>query len=72
MTSELPIDSKNYRLFVLRLWREGDRAPWRLALRDAAGGSAIGFADLDELLLFLLKTIQEAPSSATSGQNEKL
>jgi hypothetical protein len=48
----------------LRLWREDERAPWRLALRDAASGAAVGFTDLDELLLFLLHTMQEAAPPA--------
>jgi hypothetical protein len=70
MTSNSLSGSKNQHLFVLKLWREGDLAPWRLALRDSVGGAAVGFADLDELLVFLLQTMQQSPASEACGQDE--
>jgi hypothetical protein len=40
--------------FVLTLWRERDGGPWRAALRPADGGARLGFADLEQLVAFLL------------------
>jgi hypothetical protein len=42
-------------VYLLRLWREAGGAPWRLSLREASEGEAIGFADLDDLVIFLLR-----------------
>ena len=42
-------------VYVLRLWREAAGAPWRAALRPANGGERIGFADMQDLTLFLLR-----------------
>jgi hypothetical protein len=43
--------------YVLRIWREHGAAPWRAALRSAESGDLLGFADLDELLLFLQREL---------------
>ncbi len=50
-------DGRCSQLYLLRLWREATGAPWRLSLREASGGEAIGFADLDDLVVFLLRTM---------------
>jgi hypothetical protein len=42
------------RLYALRLWREHAGAPWRAALRPADGGDVLGFADLEQLAMYLL------------------
>src|SRR5262245_40603926 len=42
-------------LYTLRLWRARAGAPWRAALRPADGAAPIGFADLEQLALFLLR-----------------
>ena len=47
--------SEHYQVYLLRLWRESTDAPWRLALREASDGTMIGFTDLDELVIFLLR-----------------
>ncbi len=49
-------------VYVLRLWRETAHAPWRAALCPAGGGARIGFADLEELALFLLRLVDECAS----------
>jgi hypothetical protein len=55
-------DGRHSQVYLLRLWREAAGTPWRLSLRQASGGEAIGFADLDDLVIFLLRTM---------GNNEK-
>jgi hypothetical protein len=42
-------------LYVLRLWREAEGAPWQAILRPADGEVRIGFADLEQLAIFLLR-----------------
>jgi hypothetical protein len=62
MKSEQSVDGRCSQVSVLRPWREAAGTPWRLSLRQASGGEAIGFADLDDLVIFLLRTM---------GNNEK-
>jgi hypothetical protein len=64
MPTEQPPPDCNNKLYVLRLWREDERAPWRVALRDAASGAAVGFSDLDDLLIFLLHAMQASATPA--------
>ncbi|MCK5646645.1 MAG: hypothetical protein KAH97_07675 [Anaerolineales bacterium] len=48
-----------YRSFLLRLWQvdtEGKRA-WRFSLENSVTGERRGFANLGELLVFLLDEI---------------
>ncbi len=48
-----------YRSFLLRLWQvdtEGKRA-WRFSLENSGTGKRRGFANLGELLVFLLEEI---------------
>jgi hypothetical protein len=42
-------------VFALRLRRERPGAPWRAALRGADWAAPIGFADLEQLAVFLLR-----------------
>lgn len=56
---ETSIGEMDYRSFLLRLWRvdtEGKRA-WRFSLEDSTTGERRGFANLGELLVFLLEEI---------------
>ncbi len=53
-------DDRCSQLYLLRLWREAAGAPWRLSLREASAGAAIGFADLDDLVVFLLRAMGSA------------
>lgn len=50
-----PASGRRSQVYLLRLWCDSAGAPWRLAVRPAGGGAAIGLADLDELLVFLLR-----------------
>jgi hypothetical protein len=54
MKPEQRADARCSQLYLLQLWREATGAPWRLSLREASAGTMIGFADLDDLVIFLL------------------
>lgn len=59
-------------LYVLRLWREAESAPWQAMLRPADGGPRIGFANLEQLANFLLRLADSPaprPLSGTGGDN---
>lgn len=43
--------------FLLRIWRENDRAPWRASLQSPQAGGQLGFASLDELFAFLQRQL---------------
>jgi hypothetical protein len=49
-----PDADSTYQVFLLSLWRETPAMPWRATLRLANGQERMGFADLEELALFLL------------------
>ena len=55
-------------LCVLRLWREAEGAPWQAMLRRAGGGPRIGFADLEQLAIFLLR-LAERPAPAIRAEH---
>ncbi len=57
MKPEQSAEGRDSQVYLLRLWREAAGAPWRLSLREASAGAAIGFADLDDLVVFLLRTM---------------
>ena len=43
----------NYMTYMLRLWRDGDDAPWRASLECARTGERHPFVDLSALFDFL-------------------
>lgn len=52
-------ERKGYRSFMLRIWQieeDGKRA-WRFSLERSMSGERVGFANLGELLTFLIKEI---------------
>ena len=56
---EINSGEMGYRSFLLRLWQvdtEGKRA-WRFSLENSATGERRGFANLGELLVFLLNEV---------------
>jgi hypothetical protein len=55
---EQSAEGRDSQVYLLRLWREAAGAPWRLSLRQASAGAAIGFADLDDLVIFLLRMMR--------------
>jgi hypothetical protein len=67
---EQSADGRCSQVYLLRLWREAAGAPWRLSLREASGGQAIGFADLDNLVIFLLR-VMEGKQEATQDEQQQ-
>jgi hypothetical protein len=56
---EGPGDVPGYVSYILRLWRErgGQMSWWRASLQDPRTGERVGFAHLDELVVFLREQI---------------
>ncbi len=46
-----------YRAYILRLWTTGSggSAEWQASLEDTETGNRIGFANLEELFLYLME-----------------
>jgi hypothetical protein len=59
MVSTDQADQPDSHIFLLTLWREWDDGPWRAALRPPAGGARIGFADIEQLVAFLLGLVDQ-------------
>jgi hypothetical protein len=43
----------NYHAYLLRLWRDGDKMPWRATLENPHSGERRGFASLAHLFAYL-------------------
>jgi hypothetical protein len=52
-------DQPHSHIFLLTLWREWEDGPWRASLRPPAGGARIGFADMEQLVAFLLGLVDQ-------------
>jgi hypothetical protein len=50
---------RRYISYLLRLWqtRDGTRSIWRASIEDPRGGERRGFADLEQLCVFLKQQI---------------
>jgi hypothetical protein len=59
-----PQPRPNYHAYLLRLWREGEGAPWRASLQSADEAERIGFADLEQLVAYLLRLADGADLEA--------
>ena len=53
------MDSRNYRAFMLRFWRENADRAWRASLEDPHSGERLSFADADRLLTYLAEQLKE-------------
>ncbi|MHB9032316.1 MAG: hypothetical protein ACYC6L_04625 [Anaerolineae bacterium] len=53
---------KDYLSFLLRLWRSepGKTAEWRTSLQDIQSGQRLGFACLDDLVVYLKERMGQA------------
>jgi hypothetical protein len=47
------IPTKNYKGYLVRVWRSDSQAPWRASAQDTMSGEQHHFANLENLLLFL-------------------
>ncbi|MBN2006197.1 MAG: hypothetical protein JXA21_22770 [Anaerolineae bacterium] len=61
----------HYLSFLLRLWQTQDRghSVWRASLESPKTGDRLGFANLQELMIFLER--QTASQENTSNQKSK-
>ncbi len=71
MPAKRTLDERRSQMYVLRLWREAAGAPWRLSLRTATGGEASGFADLDDLVVFLLRAMSGEREATTDADADE-
>lgn len=61
---------RRYISFLLRLWRdESSPSAWRASLEDAATGERKGFATLEMLTEFLVKSTNENQHPEESHEN---
>ena len=58
-----------YLAYVLRLWRDGQDTPWRVALQCARTGEQYRFADLAALFVFLEDETQNLPLSIVDEES---
>ena len=49
---------KNYRSFLVRIWREAEDAPWRASITDVLSKESLAFGTLQALFLHLHKQIE--------------
>jgi hypothetical protein len=50
---------RDYKAYLLRLWRDKQELPWRAALENPNSGERIAFATLVELVAFIEETTGE-------------
>jgi hypothetical protein len=58
------METRNYRAYLLRLWRESQHDPWRATLEDPHTGERLGFAGMDRLIAYLRRQTHEADREA--------
>lgn len=61
----------NYFSYLLRLWREGDAAPWRASLEDPHTGQRRNFARLQDLFEALESETGQAVDQEISSVVDK-
>lgn len=54
------MESPHYQAYLLRVWRESNRDPWRAMLEDPHTGERHYFAGVAELLTYLAQQWPEA------------
>lgn len=52
-------NTHRYISFLLRLWQEGEKQPWRASLEDPRSGERKSFRDAKELFCYLEQYMQE-------------
>jgi len=55
------VTQPDYLAYLLRLWRDGDGAPWRGSLENTSTGEAKPFAEIRRLTAYLEHITGEAP-----------
>jgi hypothetical protein len=53
----------DYHAGLLRLWREGAGGAWRVSLQPIGSAQRLGFADLEQLFVYLQKLTADTPDA---------
>jgi hypothetical protein len=56
------VTQTDYAAYLLRLWRDGDGAPWRASLEDTTTAESRPFAEIRMLTAFIEHLTGEAPT----------
>jgi hypothetical protein len=63
--------SSTYQSYLLRLWRDTPRAPWRALLQSTADGEKYHFVEIDALFAFLTECLASDAILASAEQPEQ-
>lgn len=58
----------HYHSYLLRLWRDGDGAPWRAMVQETLTGQRTSFDGLAALVAFLAAETGEPPDEEERGE----
>jgi hypothetical protein len=47
-------ERESYQAYLLRIWRDNEKSPWRAMLESTHTGCRHNFADVEQLISFLL------------------
>ena len=50
---------RRYHAYLLRIWREDERMPWRAQIEDPTTNETVSFPSLDDLIAFLTGLFKE-------------
>lgn len=56
------VTQPDYQSYLLRLWRDGESAPWRASLENTSTGEARTFAEIQMMTAFLMDVAGEGPA----------
>ncbi len=60
-TQQLPkLIFPHYQSYLLRLWQETPKTPWRVSLQPTGSDKRIGFSDLEDLVGFIEAQINQS------------
>jgi hypothetical protein len=60
-----------YQSYLLRLWRSGKSAAWRILLEQIGSGERWSFPDLESLLVFLQARTDQAMPQDDGGETDR-
>lgn len=59
--------STNYQAYLLRLWREHQKGPWRASLEEAQSRKKRNFANVASLMAFIEKQTRDSRTAQIEG-----
>jgi hypothetical protein len=57
-----------YLSYLLRLWREGEEAPWRASLESVSTGQVHRFGDVEAMWRFLWEQLERGDDQGKLGR----